>query len=54
MGGFPDGASENRTWRASSEYGRVAESTPNFAMKRASDRNEIYPVFRELFRKEGN
>ena len=37
-----------------SEYGRVAESTPNFAMKRASDRNEIYPVFRELFRKEGN
>jgi uncharacterized sporulation protein YeaH/YhbH (DUF444 family) len=37
-----------------SEYGRVAESTPNFAMKRASDRGEIYPVFRELFRKEGN
>jgi uncharacterized sporulation protein YeaH/YhbH (DUF444 family) len=37
-----------------SEYGRVAEATPNFAMKRASDRSEIYPVFREMFRKEGN
>ena len=36
-----------------SEYGRVAEATPNFAMKRASDRSEIYPVFREMFRKEG-
>ena len=35
-----------------SEYGRVAEATPNFAMKRASQRSEIYPVFRELFRKE--
>jgi uncharacterized sporulation protein YeaH/YhbH (DUF444 family) len=35
-----------------SEYGRVAEATPNFAMKRAAQRSEIYPVFRELFRKE--
>ena len=35
-----------------SEYGRVAEATRNFAMKRASDRGQIYPVFRELFRKE--
>jgi uncharacterized sporulation protein YeaH/YhbH (DUF444 family) len=35
------------------EYGRVAEATGNFAMRRAAERSEIYPVFRELFRKEG-
>jgi uncharacterized sporulation protein YeaH/YhbH (DUF444 family) len=34
------------------EYGRVAEATGNFAMRRASQREEIYPVFRDLFRKE--
>ena len=34
------------------EYARVAGATDNFAMRRASQRNEIYPVFRELFRKE--
>jgi uncharacterized sporulation protein YeaH/YhbH (DUF444 family) len=35
------------------EYERVAEATPrNFAMRRAVRREEIYPVFRELFRKE--
>ena len=34
------------------EYGRVAEATGNFAMRRASQRDEIYPVFRDLFRKE--
>jgi uncharacterized sporulation protein YeaH/YhbH (DUF444 family) len=34
------------------EYGRVAEATGNFAMRRASQRNEIYPVFRDLFKKE--
>jgi uncharacterized protein len=34
------------------EYERVAEATDNLAMKRASQRDEIYPVFRELFRKE--
>jgi len=33
------------------EYERVAEATDNLAMKRASQRDEIYPVFRELFRK---
>ncbi|MEO5701631.1 MAG: YeaH/YhbH family protein [Casimicrobiaceae bacterium] len=41
--------------RASSlwaEYDRVAEATDNFAMRRASLREQIYPVFRELFRKE--
>jgi uncharacterized sporulation protein YeaH/YhbH (DUF444 family) len=34
------------------EYGRVAEATGNFAMRRASQRDQIYPVFRDLFRKE--
>jgi uncharacterized sporulation protein YeaH/YhbH (DUF444 family) len=34
------------------EYERVAEATTNFAMKRASQRDQVYPVFRELFRKE--
>jgi uncharacterized sporulation protein YeaH/YhbH (DUF444 family) len=34
------------------EYERVAQATTNFAMKRASQREQIYPVFRELFRKE--
>ncbi|HSQ80506.1 MAG TPA: YeaH/YhbH family protein [Casimicrobiaceae bacterium] len=41
--------------RASSlwtEYQRVAEATDNFAMRRADGREQIYPVFRELFRKE--
>ena len=36
------------------EYERVAEATTNCAMKRASQRDQIYPVFRELFRKESN
>ncbi|HET9047318.1 MAG TPA: YeaH/YhbH family protein [Casimicrobiaceae bacterium] len=34
------------------EYDRVREATPHFAMRRASSREQIYPVFRELFRKE--
>ena len=34
------------------EYERVAQDTDNLAMKRASQRDQIYPVFRELFRKE--
>ena len=34
------------------EYERVAESTRNFAMRRASEREQIYPVFRDLFKKE--
>ena len=34
------------------EYQRVAETTKNFAMRRASQRGEIYPVFRDLFKKE--
>ena len=35
-----------------SEYARVAGATDNFAMRRASQRNQIYPVFREMFRKD--
>jgi uncharacterized sporulation protein YeaH/YhbH (DUF444 family) len=35
-----------------SEYERVAEATDNLAMRKASERDQIYPVFRELFRKE--
>jgi uncharacterized protein len=33
------------------EYERVAEATTNFAMRRAAEREQIYPVFRNLFRK---
>ena len=36
------------------EYERVAESSGNFAMRHATRRDEIYPVFRELFRKESS
>src|SRR5690349_13790360 len=35
-----------------SEYERVAGATDNLAMRKASERDQIYPVFRELFRKE--
>ena len=34
------------------EYERVSEPGGTFAMRRASAREQIYPVFRELFRKE--
>ncbi len=34
------------------EYERVADSTANFAMRCASQREQIYPVFRDLFKKE--
>jgi uncharacterized sporulation protein YeaH/YhbH (DUF444 family) len=34
------------------EYERVAESSGNFAMRHATGREQIYPVFRDLFRKE--
>jgi uncharacterized protein len=43
--------------RASSlwaEYQRVADATDNFAMRRAAGREQIYPVFRELFRKDAS
>ena len=34
------------------EYEEAGRGKPNFAMRRVSAREEIYPVFRELFRKE--
>jgi len=34
------------------EYERLSEPGGTFAMRRASERSQIYPVFRELFRKE--
>ena len=34
------------------EYERLAEAGGAFAMKRADSREQIYPVFRELFKKE--
>ena len=34
------------------EYEVIAAGAANFAMRRAMEREQIYPVFRELFRKE--
>jgi uncharacterized sporulation protein YeaH/YhbH (DUF444 family) len=36
-------------WRG---YAKVAETSPNFAMKRVAGPGDIYPVFRELFAKQ--
>jgi hypothetical protein len=49
LAGSESGEHVSSLW---SEYARVAEATDNFAMRRASARDQIYPVFRELFRKE--
>ncbi|MCK6425473.1 MAG: YeaH/YhbH family protein [Burkholderiaceae bacterium] len=36
------------------EYARLAETAgPHFAMRKAVDASQIYPVFRDLFKKEG-
>jgi uncharacterized sporulation protein YeaH/YhbH (DUF444 family) len=43
---------EGHTSTLWAEYERVAESTDNFAMRRAMQRDQIYPVFRDLFRKD--
>lgn len=43
---------EDATSSLWAEYERVAEATGNFAMRRATQREQIYPVFRELFRKD--
>jgi uncharacterized protein len=48
-------ASQDTTEHASSlwaEYEQLAGATGNFAMRRATQRDQIYPVFRDLFRKE--
>jgi uncharacterized sporulation protein YeaH/YhbH (DUF444 family) len=41
---------EQNLWE---EYTQLLESYKNFAMRKVSDAVEIYPVFRELFKKEG-
>ena len=46
--------SDTRASTLWAEYERLAQETRTFAMKRASGREQIYPVFRELFRKEAN
>jgi hypothetical protein len=48
---IPD-AGDGRHSSLWAEYQEVARDNPNFAMRRVSGRDEIYPVFRELFRKE--
>jgi uncharacterized sporulation protein YeaH/YhbH (DUF444 family) len=36
------------------EYSKLAESTgPYFAMRKVTSASQIYPVFRDLFKKEG-
>ncbi len=46
----PAGSDRNSSLWA--EYEPLVEAAGNFAMRRASAREQIYPVFRELFRKE--
>ena len=41
---------EQNLWE---EYSRIVDEVPHFAMRKAVEASQIYPVFRELFRKEG-
>ena len=41
---------EQNLWE---EYTQLSESHPNFAMRKATEQAQIYPVFRDLFKKEG-
>jgi uncharacterized sporulation protein YeaH/YhbH (DUF444 family) len=41
---------EQNLWE---EYTRIAESHKHFAMRKAISADQIYPVFRDLFKKEG-
>ena len=41
---------EQNLWE---EYARLQESHPQFAMRKVTEASQIYPVFRELFKKEG-
>jgi uncharacterized sporulation protein YeaH/YhbH (DUF444 family) len=47
----PDGqdARQSSLWV---EYDTLTAAAPNFAMRRVCERDEIYPVFHELFKKE--
>ena len=48
---IPDGqdARQSSLWV---EYDTLTATAPNFAMRRVCERDEIYPVFHELFKKE--
>jgi uncharacterized sporulation protein YeaH/YhbH (DUF444 family) len=41
---------EQNLW---TEYQQLLETQPHFAMRKATAANQIYPVFRDLFKKEG-
>ena len=41
---------EQNLWE---EYTRLADAHPHFAMRKVTEASQIYPVFRELFKKEG-
>ncbi|MDH4060946.1 MAG: YeaH/YhbH family protein [Aquincola sp.] len=41
---------EQNLW---TEYAQLLETQPHFAMRKATEANQIYPVFRDLFKKEG-
>jgi uncharacterized protein len=41
---------EQNLWE---EYSQLQAAQPNFAMRKAVEASEIYPVFRDLFKKEG-
>ena len=41
---------EQNLWE---EYMRLADAHPHFAMRKVTQASQIYPVFRELFKKEG-
>ena len=41
---------EQNLWE---EYTRLQETHPHFAMRKVTEASQIYPVFRELFKKEG-
>ncbi len=41
---------EQNLWE---EYTQLQEANRNFAMRKATEASQIYPVFRELFKKEG-
>ncbi len=41
---------EQNLWE---EYSQLAQAQPRFAMRKATDPSQIYPVFRDLFKKEG-
>ena len=41
---------EQNLWQ---EYSQLLETQPHFAMRKAVEASQIYPVFRDLFKKEG-